>query len=65
MHRLRRRETRRRYYRAAKIKLAAGARACDCTVVDISDSGEAFAISATTTKTRSFSALSQPPSKSF
>ena len=39
MHRLRRRETRRRYYGAAKIKLAAGARACDYTVVDISDSG--------------------------
>ena len=39
MHRLRRREARRRYYRAGKIKLAAGARACDCTVVDISDGG--------------------------
>jgi PilZ domain len=39
MHRLRRREARRRYYRPAKIKLAAGARACDCTVVDISESG--------------------------
>jgi PilZ domain len=39
MHRLRRREARQRYYRPAKIKLAAGARACDCTVVDISDGG--------------------------
>ena len=39
MHRLRRREARHRYYRAAKIKLAAGARACDCIVVDMSDSG--------------------------
>lgn len=38
MHRLRRREARQRYYRPAKIKLAAGARA-DCTVVDISDGG--------------------------
>ncbi len=39
MHRLRRREARQRYYRPAKIKLAAGARACDCSVVDISDGG--------------------------
>ena len=39
MHRLRRREARRRYYRAGKIKLAAGARACATTVVDISDGG--------------------------
>jgi hypothetical protein len=39
MHRLRRREARQRYYRPAKIKLAAGARPCDCTVVDISDGG--------------------------
>jgi hypothetical protein len=39
MHRLRRREARQRYYRSAKIKLAAGARACDCTMVDISDGG--------------------------
>ena len=39
MHRLRRREARQRYYRPAKIKLAAGARACDCAVVDISDGG--------------------------
>ena len=39
MHRLRRREARQRYYRPGKIKLAAGARPCDCTVVDISDSG--------------------------
>ncbi len=29
----------RSYYRPAKIKLAAGARACDCSVVDISDGG--------------------------
>ena len=39
MHRLRRREARQRYYRPAKIKLAAGARACDCIVIDISDGG--------------------------
>ena len=39
MHRLRRREARQRYYRPAKIKLAAGSRACDCSVVDISDGG--------------------------
>ena len=39
MHRLRRREARQRYYRPAKIKLAAGARPCDCAVVDISDDG--------------------------
>ena len=39
MHRLRRREARQRYYRPAKIRLAAGARPCDCTVVDISDGG--------------------------
>ena len=39
MHRLRRREARQRCYRPAKIWLAAGARACDCTVVDISDGG--------------------------
>jgi PilZ domain len=39
MHRLRRREARQRYYRPAKIKLAAGTRACDCSVVDISDGG--------------------------
>jgi PilZ domain len=39
MHRLRRRETRRRYHRPAKIKLAAGARACDCLVVAMSDGG--------------------------
>ena len=39
MHRLRRREARQRCYRPAKIKLAAGARACDCTVVDFSDGG--------------------------
>ena len=38
MH-LRRREARQRYYHQAKIKLAAGARACDCTVVDMSDGG--------------------------
>ena len=39
MHRLRRREARQRYYRPGKIRLAAGARSCDCTVVDISDRG--------------------------
>jgi hypothetical protein len=39
MHRLRRQEARQRCYRPAKIKLAAGARACDCTVVDMSDGG--------------------------
>ena len=39
MHRLRRREARQRYYRPTKIKLAAGARACDCSIVDISDGG--------------------------
>ena len=39
MHRLRRQVARRRYYRPAKIKLEAGARACDWTVVDISDGG--------------------------
>jgi hypothetical protein len=39
MHRLRRREVRSRYYRPAKIKLAAGARPCDCAVVDMSDGG--------------------------
>ena len=39
MHRLRRREARQRYYRSAKIKLTAGARACDCAVVDMSDGG--------------------------
>ena len=39
MHRLRRREARQRYYRPAKIKLAAGARACDCSIVDMSDGG--------------------------
>ena len=39
MHRLRRREARQRYYRPGKIRLAAGARPCDCTVVDISDGG--------------------------
>jgi hypothetical protein len=39
MHRLRRREARQRYYRPGKIKLAAGARPCDCTVVDMSDGG--------------------------
>ena len=39
MHRLRRREARQRYYRPAKIELAAGARPCDCAVVDISDGG--------------------------
>ena len=39
MHRLRRREARQRYCRPGKIKLAAGARPCDCTVVDMSDGG--------------------------
>ena len=39
MHRLRRQEARQRCYRPAKIKLAAGARPCDCTVVDMSDGG--------------------------
>ena len=39
MHRLRRREARQRYYRPARIKIAAGARARDCSVVDISDGG--------------------------
>ena len=39
MHRLRRREARLRYYRPAKIELAAGARACDCLVVAMSDGG--------------------------
>ena len=39
MHRLRRREARQRCYRPGKIKLAAGARPCDCTVVDTSDGG--------------------------
>ena len=39
MHRVRRQEARQRYYRPAKIRLAAGARACDCRVVDMSDSG--------------------------
>jgi hypothetical protein len=39
MHRLRRREARRRYYRAAKIRFEAGARARDCLVIDVSDGG--------------------------
>ena len=39
MHRLRRREARRRYYRPAKIKLGVGTRARDCFVIDISDGG--------------------------
>ena len=39
MHRLRRREARQRYYRPARIKIAAGARARDCSIVDISDGG--------------------------
>ena len=39
MHRLRRREARQRYYLPAKIKLAAGARPCGCTIVDMSDGG--------------------------
>jgi hypothetical protein len=39
MHRLRRREARQRYYRPGKIKLAAGARPCDCLVIDMSDGG--------------------------
>jgi PilZ domain len=39
MHRLRRREVRQRCYRPAKIRLAAGARACDCLIIDMSDGG--------------------------
>ena len=39
MHRLRRQEARQRCYRPAKIKLAAGARACDCLIIDMSDGG--------------------------
>jgi PilZ domain len=39
MHRLRRREARQRCYRPAKIRLAAGARACDCLIIDMSDGG--------------------------
>ncbi len=39
MHRLRRQEARQRCYRPAKIKLAAGARACDCLIIDMSDRG--------------------------
>ena len=39
MHRLRRHEARQRCYRPAKIKLAGGARTCDCLIIDMSDGG--------------------------
>ena len=39
MHRLSRQEARQRCYRPAKIKLGAGARACDCLIIDMSDGG--------------------------
>jgi hypothetical protein len=39
MHRVRRQEARQRCYRPAKIRLAAGARACDCLIIDMSDGG--------------------------
>jgi hypothetical protein len=39
MHTLRRRSSRRRRYRAAKIQLADGTPARDCLVIDISDGG--------------------------
>ena len=39
MHTLRRRSSRRRCYRAAKIQLAGGTPAQDCLVIDISDGG--------------------------
>ena len=39
MHTLRRRSSRRRCYRAAKIRLADGTPAQDCLVIDISDAG--------------------------
>jgi PilZ domain len=39
MHRLRRRSERHHCYRAAKIKLRAGARAHDCLLIDMSDGG--------------------------
>ena len=39
MHTLRRRSSRRRCYRAAKIQLAGGTSAQDCLVINISDGG--------------------------